>query len=82
MGQNRFEQVNSVKERGVGIDHDDVDGVEVFFATETSGEVSSWVGSGVKFRTEWAEEAEIAFGVFMWNGEDIGDEPVDGDIVS
>ena len=37
-----------VKERGVGIDHNDIDSVEVFFAAETAGEVGFRVGGGVK----------------------------------
>ncbi len=54
------------------------DGIKVFFTTETPGEVRIWVGGGIKFRTERAEEAEIAFGVFMRYGEDISDESMMG----
>lgn len=71
-----------VKEWRVGIDHDDVGGVEVFFATETPGEVSFWVGCGVKIRTERAEETEIAFGGFIGDCEDVGNELVNGDVIS
>lgn len=66
----------------MGIDHDDVDGVEVFFATETPGEVGFWVGSGVKIRAERAEEPEIAFGGFVGDCKDVGNELVNGDVIS
>lgn len=71
-----------VKERGVGIEHNDIDSVEVFFAAETAGEVGFWVDGGVEFRAERAEEAEKSFGVFMGYVKDVGDESVDGDVIS
>ena len=80
--QKGFKEIGGVEKRGVGISHNDIDGVEVFFAAETSGEVGFWIGGGVKFRAERAEESEIAFRVFMWYVEDVGDEPVDRDVVS
>lgn len=80
--QKRFKEIGGVEKRGVGISHNDIDGVEVFFAAETPGEVGFWVDGGVEFRTVRAKESEIAFGVFMRYVEDVGDEPVDGDVVS
>ena len=41
-------------------DHDDVDGIEVFLATEASCEVGLGIGGGVELGTEGAEEAEVA----------------------
>lgn len=32
-------------------EHGYVGGIKVFFTTETPGEVDTWVGGGVKFRT-------------------------------
>ena len=40
------------------------------------------VDGGVEFGAERAEESEISFGVFMGYVEDVGDEAVDGDVVS
>ncbi len=71
-----------IKERGVGFGHNNVDGVEVFFATETPGEIGFGVGSGVKIRTERAEETEIAFGDFVGDCEEVGNELVDGYVIS
>ena len=53
-----------------------------FFAAEASCEVGVLVDGGVEFGAERAEESEISFQVFMGYVEDVGDEAVDGDVVS
>lgn len=74
--------MDGIKEGGVGMGRNDADGVEVFFAAEAPGEIGFWVGSGVKIRTERAEETEIAFRGFVGDCEDVGNELVNGDVIA
>jgi hypothetical protein len=43
-----IDQYNSFAEAAAFDGHDHVDGVEVFLTAEASGEISFWVGGGVK----------------------------------
>ena len=43
-----FEKIYGFEEGEFIIGHDDIDGVEVFFATEASGEVGFGVGGGME----------------------------------
>jgi hypothetical protein len=75
-------EVDSGSEGDVVFGHDEVDRVEVFVAAETSGEVALGIGGRVKLVTKWTHEAKEALGDLAREFEEVGDDEVDGDIVS
>ena len=58
-----FEQGDGGEEVVVELD-EQVDVVEVLFASEAVGEVVAWVDGGAHVAAVWAEEAEVAFAHF------------------
>ena len=64
------------------LSHDEVNGVEILLTTEAPGEIGPGVDGGVELVAEGAEEAKEALGDLVWDSEDVGDDGVDGDVVT
>ena len=62
--------------------HDHVDGIEIAFASKTSGEVGVGVNGGVEVMTQRTHEAESTVMSFVDDIEDIGDQRDDLDTVA
>jgi len=55
-----IDQFNGIPEVA-GIDgHNDIDGIEVFLATEAAGQIGLGVGGGVELRAQGTEKTEVS----------------------
>jgi hypothetical protein len=75
------EEADCVDEGAVVMSNDEVDGVEVFAATEASGEVGQGVNGGVELGADRAKEAEVSLWVFCRDEKDGLDDEVNWNVV-
>lgn len=71
-----------MKEGASTDEDDDVDGVEVFLASEAASEIGLRIGSGVELIAAGAKEPEESFAMFAWEPEGICDHVVYGELIS
>jgi len=53
-----LEEIDSVEKRAASDGDNQINGIEVFSAEETSSEVGFWVNGSIKFAAERAKEAQ------------------------
>ena len=61
--------------------HHEVDGVEVFFASETAAQVGAGIDGGQGLAAARADEAEASFTVFAGPVQMVGDDPLQRNLV-
>ena len=74
--------MDSLREGAPTDEDDDVDGVEVYLASEAASEIGLWVSSGIEFVAAGAEESEESFAMFggyrrsgcLWGADFAGSE--------
>ena len=59
-----LQECNRLDEIKALFDHNDIDGVEVFLAPKATGEVGTWICSGIEFGADWTQEPKLAFRLF------------------
>ena len=62
--------------------HNDVNGIEVPLATEASGEIGDGIGCGIEVAAYRANKAEVSFGVFIGNFQDVPNKKLDRNFIS
>jgi hypothetical protein len=73
---------NSLDKAQVTHGHNQVDGVEVFFAVKASGQIGIGVGGRMEVATPGAAKAEPFTSAVQFHVEQSGDDFVDGDLIA
>jgi hypothetical protein len=76
-----FEEFHSLDKRSFCSDHDHVDGIEILFAVETSGEVGFGVDGGVESSTQWASKSKQIVSASGFHVQERRDDHVNGNLI-
>ena len=77
-----FEEFHSLDKRSFCSDHDHVNGIEILFAVETSGEVVFVVDGGMESSTQRTSKSKQIVSVSGFHVQERRDDPVNGDLIS
>jgi hypothetical protein len=76
-----FEEFHSLDKRSFCSDHDHVDGIEILFAVETSGEVGFGVDGGMESSTQRASKSKQIVSASGFHVQERRDDHVNGDLI-
>ena len=67
---------------GLSDQHHQIDGVKVFLATKTSGQIGLWVHSGVKLVAQGAKKTKAALGYTTRDTQSFFDQHLNVDLIA